>query len=174
MPPTNLNLYSPFSMLGTVGGVSTLTRLGNTTAYTAGDEVSDVASSSANPWVFANAALASGTGGRITKVRLMASDPLCVSAVFRLYLFNAAPTMVGDNLAYALLASEYTSRSGYIDIGPLVTSVGTGVAEINQDLSMDYVCAAASTSLYGVLVIQNAYTPLNAGTFRLTLTTRRG
>ena len=174
MPPANLNLYAPKSILGTVNSASTLTRLANTTAYTAGDEVSDVASSSAHPWVFTNAALANGTGGRIAKVRLQASDPLCVSAIFRLYLFDTAPTMVGDNLAYALLAAEYTARKGYIDIGPLVTSVGTGVAEISQDLGMDYVCAAADTALYGVLVVQSAYTPLSAGTFRCELTVRRG
>lgn len=173
VPVVESSSVAPFSILGTIDGVATLTRLANTTAYTAGDEVSDVASSSAHPWVFANAGLANGGSGRITKVRLQASDPLCVSQIFRLYLFDTAPAMVGDNLAYALLGSEFAIREGFIDIGPMVTSVGTGVASIDHDVGKDYVCAAASTSLYGVLVIQNAYSPLSAGTFRLELTVRR-
>lgn len=173
VPVVETSSVAPFSILGTVNAVSTLTRLANTTAYTAGDEISDIASSSAHPWVFANAGLAVGGSGRITKVRLQASDPLCVSQIFRLYLFDTAPAMVGDNLAYALLAAEFAGRDDYIDIGPLITSVGAGVAEMAHDLGKDYVCAAASTSLYGVLVIQNAYSPLSAGTFRLELTVRR-
>ena len=169
----NLPVDGPKEIIGTINGAGFLTRLGNTTAYTAGDEVSDVASSSAHPWVFANSARAVGGAGWITKVRLQSSDPLNVSAIYRLYLFDTAPTQVGDNLAYALLGAEFGVREGFIDIGPMVTSVGTGVASIHQDTRVRYVCAAADTSLYGVLVIQAAYTPLNAGTFYAELTCDR-
>ena len=171
--PVTLPSDGPKEIIGTVNAAGFLTRLGNTTAYTAGDEVSDVASSSAHPFVFSEAGRAAGGAGWITKVRLQSSDPLNVSAVYRLYLFDTAPTMVGDNLAYALLGAEFGVREGFIDIGPMVTSVGAGVASIHQDTRLRYVCAAAGTSLYGILVVQAAYTPLNAGTFYVELTCDR-
>lgn len=160
-------------VIGTVSAVTTLTRLANTTPYTSGDEVSDIASASAHPFIFAGAARVNNGSGWITKVKLGSSDPLNIGAAYRIFIFDTAPTMVGDNLAYALLNSEFAIRETYIDIGPMITSVGAGGSYIDVDTRKRYVCAVADTKLYGILTIQGAYTPLSAGTFQVELTLER-
>lgn len=173
--PVTLPSDGPLEILGTINGVTTLTRQANVTAYLTGDEVSNSSTqASAVPFVFANAGRANGGAGWITKVRIGSSDPLCVGAVFRLYLFDSVPTMVGDTNAYSLLTSEFGIREGGLDVGPLLAGVGAGGgASIHADVRMRYVCAAATSSLWGVLTIQGGYTPLSAGTFQIELTCDR-
>lgn len=162
-------------ILGTVNNLTTLTRPADTAAYTAGDEVSNAtAQGSALPWVFAGAGSGAGGSGYVVRAALSCSDKLNVSAIYRLFLYSSAPTMVGDNAAYNLLKAEFPGRIGYVDIGPMVTAVGASSdsAFTDVDLRKSYQCAA-DANLYGVLVVQGAYTPLSAETFQLSLTVER-
>lgn len=164
------------AILGTVNAATSLTRPADANAYTAGDEVSDsVTQASAHWWVFTNAASGAGGGGYITKIRMSCSDKLNVGVLYRLFLYGATPTMVGDNAAYNLLKSEFPTRVGFFDLGPMVTGVGAGSdsAFIDLDVRKAYQCVSTDRNLYGVLVIQGAYTPVSAETFQLSITVER-
>ncbi len=139
----------------------TFTRPNTATQYAAQDEVSNNATqASAVPLHFANVAAANAGTGYLVKAVLEFSRNVVTNAVFRLWLFNAAPTMVGDNLAYSLLHSERAARVGYVDFALLTEGGSSDCAEgLDDGLRLAFKCGAASRDLWGVLVAKAAYTP---------------
>lgn len=167
--------------IGAVGGdtvavSATFARPANTTAYAANDEVSNNATqASAAPMTFAGCARVNAGSGYVTKVRLFTDNKTVTNGTFRLWLFNATPTMVGDNAAYALLYAERAAHVGYVDL-TLQTEDGTastGAQAIDATVRIPFVCAAASTALYGILLAKGAYTPASGQNLYVELTLER-
>lgn len=148
-------------------------RPADTDAYAAQDEVSTttVAGTTA-PLQFEGAARAKGGDGWIVKAVLECSSPTVANGVFRLWLFNAAPTMFGDNAAYQLDAADIAKRVAYVDLALITEGTGSDAAyALDDGLRTAFKCAADSRDLWGVLVAKGAYVPTSGETFTVTLVT---
>lgn len=163
------------SHLGEVGGrkveVSTeITRPADTTAYAAGDSV-NTSTSAATVITFANFARISGGTGYITKVRI-ATDKKSITPRFRLHLFNASPTLVNDNAAFARYYADESKRIGYVDLPAMFTPSDTSNSTLSEaqdaTIRIPFV-AVAGRAIYGVLETLDAFTPASGEKFNVTL-----
>jgi hypothetical protein len=138
---------------------ATFTRPNTTPTYTGGDVVT------ANPaaiMTFANMARANGGGGRILNITLVQGSNQATKAAFELWLFRATMSMDADDAAFTPTDAEL---GNHVETIPLTTvAVGDATAGDNGNcvhstgpLHIGYVCDGADTSLYGVLVVRNAY-----------------
>ena len=152
---------------GALVGVD-FTRPADTTAYAAKDVVGPAVTANLT---FANVARVNGGSGIITKARVVTSQSANVAS-YRLYLYHTAPVAIADNSPFPLLLANRANRVGFIDIGPMATE-GAGsdcaAAQNNWD-RMTFKCAAGSRTLYGILVTQTVFTPANAQTYYVELT----
>ncbi len=148
------------------------TRPANTTTYAAGDVLAE-STSAATILTFANAARAVGGGGVIQNAVMVDSAAETLKPSIELYLFDTAPAMENDNEAWAPTDAEMEKCLGVIVFDGTATGkfkAGSGNGVVAADaLSLSYQCAAASTSLFGIAVVRNAYVPVSAEkfTFRL-------
>lgn len=156
---------------GSVDGSTTMTRPADTTAYTSGDEISNSATQAlAKPWVFADVARENGGAARIRVVSMFSSNNVTLAPL--LWLFNALPTMVGDNAGYSHVAAD-DGKFVLARTLPMISTTAVGSKRVNQVVSgasvADLVlCAPNDRNLYGVLTTP-AYTPISAETFKLTM-----
>lgn len=142
----------------------TKTRPADTATYAAGDVVAE-STSAATVWTFANMARGAGLGGVIQSAVLISSlAPPTLKGEFELYLFDTTLTTQNDNVAWA--PSDAESKT-FIAMIPFSTAnyrsfgANNGGYVLNA-LGISYACAAAATSLFGILVARNAYVPGNA------------
>lgn len=148
------------------------TRPADTTAYAANDEVSNsTTQASAEALNFANVAKGPTGSGYVVGGKLVTSGDTVASGSFRLWLFTAAPTMVGDNAPYGLLNSEREEIVGYLDftLETEDTTAGDTAVAFNHASRIPFQCALGDADLYGVLVAEAAYTPGNAQTYYVEL-----
>ena len=102
----------------------------------------------------------------ITDVDLMINLAAVTSgmASFRLHLYNATPpSALGDNAAWDLPSGDQTAYLGYIDMGTPVdvgSSLFVQTSGVNKKVRM-----GATSSLFGYLVTNGAYTPASATTY---------
>lgn len=144
---------------------ATFTRPANQTPYTAGDVVG---TADANI-TFANV-LPSAQNFIITGVTLR----IDVNAVpagmggFKLYLYNANPAVIADNAAYNLPAADRGKLIGVIQL-EAPTDIGDTLWSQTDNINLNG--KLLTTSLYGILVTDIAYTPSNAAVKTITLYT---
>lgn len=145
------------------------TRPADTTAYTAGDAISN---STSAPTIisFANASTATGTGGIITGITISKSTAATGGARFRLYLYSTSVTAVNDNTAFAQTFANTEYMVAVQDFTLISTGTNTAFATENG-LYIPYQCVA--TTLYAHLAVIENYTPGNAEQFRIVLHTIR-
>lgn len=133
-----------------------------TTAYTAGDQVGTL-------FTFANAALATGGTGRITKVRLI--DAADIIGSYDLAVFNTSVTLASDNAAFSVSDGDSLLCEAVI---PLTGAYDLGNNHFAQalNISVPYTCAA--TSLFGALICREGHTFFGAvGNLQLVLDVER-
>lgn len=139
----------PVGLSSTVVDV-TITRPADTNAYAAKDAVSN-STSAPTILTLTNAASHVGGNGYVVKVRAFTNSATAMlGAVFRLHLYNEAPTAVNDNAQFALLWANRTKRVGFIDLPALATE-GTGsdaAAALWVDLPLHFDCASNDRNLY--------------------------
>lgn len=143
---------------------ATYTRPANTTQYTANDALSDSTTAPtaltfgpasdvrANGWLVGARCIDSVTGATLPQLRL--------------FLFNASPTAINDNAAFTLSDALALTCIGYLDFITFVTIDDTGggslnsisIASVNQPI-------AVNQTLYGLVKVLNAYTPISAEVF---------
>jgi len=178
---TSVTLNAGSNYIGFISGdlvesEAGFTRPSNTTAYTAGDIVSNSTTATAL-MVFANAGRANGKGGYITKARLDTSKKDWASAM-RLWLYTkseANVTIQVDNLPKATTYANADLAVGFIDFPVTAdeadTTNSTGAHAFQPlNVPLAYLCDTADTALYGVLTDQTGATPASAQTFRVYLT----
>jgi hypothetical protein len=114
-----------------------------------------------------------GDTGYVVKATLR-FDVAAVSvtnAVFRLWLFTAAPTMVGDNVAWPLLTADLANAVGYVDFALITEGAGSsGAYGLDDGLRLAFKCGVASKDLYGILIAKAAFTPITSTVVTASLT----
>jgi hypothetical protein len=155
----------------TVHRSSTITRPADTTAYAAGDAMTD---STSAPTVasITNAARNSGWSGVITSAKLIDSGAPATAGEFEVWIFDTTFTADNDNSAFTPTDAECLTVVRIIPFPSYNSYVGTasGNRVYQADsFSQEFVCGATTTSLFWALVCRNAYTPISAETFTLRL-----
>lgn len=141
---------------------ATFTRPNNTDAYTANDLVANsVTAGSVVPLTFQ---MTSG-GGFLRQISLHKTDVSVTNAAFRLWMFDASPTMAnGDNGAFAMSSPAFTTLLGTIDVTiDQVFGDAVGFARIDRGLWVP-------NTFYGLLEARGAYTPAAQEIFTAALT----
>lgn len=156
--------------------VANFTRPSDTTAYAAGDLVANsTTSGSVVPLSFANAVRTAGDCLRIERVRVEKSGTSLTSASFRLHLFEASPTpTVGDNGVYnnagALATNNILNHAGTFPVTMLWSgsdgAMGIGTPTTGSGATA---CPTSGTSLFGLLEVTAAYTPVSGEVFYVVL-----
>lgn len=149
--------FVPASDTGPAIALDSLTRQDNTTAYQAGEIICAMAGDplAPVPLVF-TAARANGGTGQILRAVCMSPTVDAGLDTILLYLFTAAPTMADDNAAFA------TALTNCIGVIPLTLQPAIASGTIWQSaagVQFAYACAAAATTLWGVAVAGDGWTP---------------
>jgi hypothetical protein len=168
--PDPLSLLRPVSKIVT----ASYTRPADTTAYTAGDVLAD-STSSATILTFANVARANGLGFLVDGVTVAYSGAPATKPDLELWLFDTSITMQQDNAIFNPADADVAkclgvvplSGSGAIIASPLANS-GNMVQHI-ATIVKSRAAAAATTSIFGVVVVRSAYTPTSAESFTFRL-----
>ena len=155
-----------------------VTRPEDTTQYGAGDVIADSASA-ASVLVFPRCSSDGGRGGCIRSAMLVDSSAEATKLNADLFLFNAEPESYGnDNEAFAPTDAEMLTCVAVIALDGTTAanlSIGNGNVVIqNKTIAIPFVTALTDTSLYGVLVARNTYTPVSAEAFRVRLGIEQG
>lgn len=149
----------------------TITRPANTTQYADGDGVSTATTGTI--LTFAGVGVGTKLGGKITGVTMHKTDQDTTSAAFDLYLFDTTVAGAGfeDNVAIAITDAEWQTGVGFVAfVAADWRNVVTGDIYNKTNLELGYQCASSDTSLYGVLVARDTYTPASAEVFTIRLT----
>jgi hypothetical protein len=155
-----------------------VTRPNDTTQYAAGDVVSAAVGAAIT---FADASRFPsghiGRGGTIVGATIVDSANQGTGADFRLYLFTSPPTVANDNAPFAPTDAQLndcvavltlTAASHSFVVNTASGAAGNRIYELSAQARPFYL-PDASTSLYGVLTVTNAYTPVAQETFTITL-----
>lgn len=148
------------------------TRPSDTTAYASGDTISE-STSVATVWTFASCARFTGGSGIIAKATIADGAYVAATLQAELWLFNATVTADQDNAVFTPTDAELLTLQAVIPIniayvGDATAGVGGNVQLTSGTVNMPFKCNA-DASLYGVLVARNAYVPVSAETFGVTL-----
>ena len=136
---------------------ATQTRPANATAYTAGDVVGE---DPGENLTFSNV-LTNAAGIFVISSATLEIDVAAVPAGmggFRLHLYDAAPTVIVDNIAYDLASGDRAKYLGYIVLNTPV-DLGTTLWSQTDNINLTGKLAAASTTIYGILQTLGGYTP---------------
>lgn len=166
------------SFLGKVGYIvyatsATITRPSGTPTYAINSVISNSASA---PVVMTFAGVGRIAQGSVslTKARFT-TDQSANTTQFRLWLFNAAPTAINDTSPFTVLYADADKRIGYIDF-PACATEGSGsdcAYAMWKDIPIDFRCASASTTIYGILETKTAFTAAAGQNFHIALVFRQ-
>lgn len=169
----------------TVKSSDSITRPSNTTAYTAGDVISDVTTN--DHFTFNGVTDGTTNTGTIMSLRINSSANVATKPDLELWLFHTDVAEVADNGAFAPTDGEMLTVVGVIDI-PLanflvgIATVGAAgnTVQVINDINMPFVTTKAANDtaekrgvLYGQLVHRASYTPVSAEVFTVELTIAR-
>lgn len=154
------------------GGYTTVptaskTRPANATAYAIGQVVAE-STSAATVWTFTNCVRANGGTGTLLGVLLTDSAKQGTLPQFNLWLFNASPTVQNDAAAFAPSTADLAKVVAVVNLSSFTAGNANGVLQATE-LNRPFKCGASTTSLFGVLVAANAYTPVSGEAFGITL-----
>lgn len=130
----------------------TLTRPANTTPYTLGDCIADVAAAQLK---FTDVAIAALGGVRIDNITAYTNDTGLAGKSLRINFYNAAPTTpIADNSPMTVDVANSSKRKGVVPI-----SFGTGIyASVASELYSNLVLNPVDKSIY-IQVETDAFTP---------------
>lgn len=150
----------------------TITRPNNTTAYAAGDVISEVTTN--DHFTFTQSAYGKGYGGTlkgsIDFARMMIQSNQSTKPDLELWLFSQDIAEVADNGAFAPTDAEILTL---IDVIPFATAdwyVGLSGAGASGNIvltanNLGIIVPSTAGSIYGQLVVRNAYTPIASEVF---------
>lgn len=144
------------------------TRPADTTAYAAGDAVSN-STTAPTALSFSSVVPSTAKAGRVIGSRVLKDGATATNATFTLYLFSSSPTATNDNTALALV---WANRASFIGKTPQMTMVSdgsVGSSTPSNDISIPFTPTA--TTIYGLLQVNGAYTPANGENFRVEIMT---
>jgi hypothetical protein len=146
------------------------TRPADTTAYAAGDVIGPAATANL---AFAGCSRIAAGSGVILSALVRDDANVATKPTLELWLFSAAPTAVADNAAFAPTEAELDTLIAVIPFADVyVGNAGAGAAgdSVQQSAGVNRAFKlGAGTTIYGVLVVRNAYVPVNAEKFNVKL-----
>lgn len=152
----------------------TFARPNDTTTYTVGDVLAD---STGTPAIlkFKDVVPSPGASGCIQQATIaIATSVAALQPDLQLYLYDSPFTLQGDNVAFAASADQITRLIAIIafPVGSMVvTNAGVGIAGNvvcnAQGLVIPFNTTNSDTSLYGHLVVRNAYIPVAVTPFTI-------
>jgi hypothetical protein len=147
------------------------TRPANTTQYAVGDVVEDNVTDS---FVFTNVVQNNGGSGYIMEAMLIDSANQSTKLLCDLWLFSVVPTVPDDNVTFGISDSELLKLVAVVQLSENFTANSAAGASGNTVFSSRipptlFSCDSASTSLFGVLVANNTYTPVSGESFTVFL-----
>ena len=136
---------------------ATITRPDNATQYAAGDVVgtnpaTNITFNNVMPMVDAHFYIVG------VKLEIVKNAVPANMSSFTLHLFDAAPTAIVDNSAWALLAADASKYLGSIDIN-LPEDLGETLISFKDEVNMKRKLISSSQAIYGQLVTNGNYTP---------------
>lgn len=142
---------------------ATVTRPSNTTAYTAGDALSNSTSApTSGGFTLSNAAAASGEGGIITDAVIVSSNAPATPLRGEIWLFDGAATNINDNDAFALSDADALLCLGKIPFALTVEAGNNSHAHV-KGLNIGYHCVGSANLRFLVRVL-HAYIPASGET----------
>ena len=146
-----------------------ITRPANGTAYAAGDVVSEVTTNDHFSFLESNrpGTKTKQLGGSISTARLHSSANQATKMDAELWLFYADIAEVADNLAFAPTDAEMLTLIGVIDF-PVANwkagkgTVGAGGNAVCEAFNLGLAYKGSTGTLFGQLVVRNAYTPVTS------------
>ncbi len=149
------------------------TRPADTTTYTAGDIASN---STSLPVVLTFNDVLKDNCGSIQHAMLLDSANQTTLLDSELWLFTTAPAATNDNSAVAFTDAELAFLVGIIDfavadgkVGLATSGAGGNSVNVQASLGIPIKSPTVSNTLYGVLVVRNAYIPVSGEIFTITL-----
>lgn len=137
-----------------------VTRPADTTAYAAGDAISNSTTApTTGGFTLTGAARKSGGSGIITDVIVTSSNDPATRLAGELYLFNQSVTNINDNAAFAVSDTEIKTCVGVVPFS-FFDAGNNGLAHMTG-LNILFTCSG-SADLRFLLRARNAYTPANA------------
>jgi hypothetical protein len=161
-----------------VFATQTITRPADTTAYAAGDQVAD-STSAPTVLTFTHMSRYPTARGSIKKVSILSSAYVATAPDFELWLFDTTMTPNNDNAAFAPTDAVVATRVAIIPVNIAFVGNATAGAGGNQVLESDpeveyhYRTAEGTNSLFGCLVVRNAYVPVSGEIFTIQITAER-
>ena len=154
---------------------ATFTRPSDTTAYAAGDVVCN-STSAPVIMTFANAVSSAHASSILQQALLIDSGNETTKLDCELWLFDTTVVMDNDNAAFTPTDAEMLTLVAVIPFSSSAWKQGTAgtggnCANDQQNLGIPINVAdgTQNTSLYGILVARNAYTPISAEVFTFKL-----
>lgn len=146
------------------------TRPSDTTAYAAGDVVSNSTSSTTLLSISGCARVNAGSGYIVGAT--VVTNTKSLTPRIRVHVFNASnPTVSVDNSALQEKYADISKRLGYFDMPAMTTGTDTTNSDmsraVNFSLRFPFVCAASSTTLYFLFETLDAFTPTSGEKFTL-------
>ena len=137
-----------------------VTRPADTTAYAAGDAISNSTTApTSGGFTFTGAARKSGGSGIITDVVVTSSNDPATRLSGEVWFFNQAVTNINDNAAFAVSDTEIKTAVGCVPFS-LFDAGNNGYAHLTG-LNILFTCSG-SADLRFLLRARNAYTPASA------------
>lgn len=145
---------------------ASVTRPSDTNAYAANDVLSN-STSSPTILTFADVVAANGGKGQITGGTLVIDQASTPS--IRLLLFHgAAPTAINDNAAFAPSDADAAKCFGWLDFDTYQAGSGN---TIYQDFTklLQFQCGTSLKNIYGIPIVQGAFTPASGAVYTFAL-----
>ena len=166
--PTVKSLVDSNALLTTQGtsyeSLVFINRPANTTAY----PINSVIGNSTNAIITFQNMGAVGRDTYFTDCRLSIQSSTILTGMtsFRLHLYNASPVVLLDTATWDFATADITRYLGYIDIGSIL-DFGSNLWLQSDIINIKRRCI--STSVFGFLVTNGAFTPTSGLVFNITL-----
>lgn len=152
---------------------ATLTRPANTTAYAAGDEVTDVGGAILT---FSGCARLAGGSGILDSITIIDGANAATDPQLDAFVFDTTSTPQADNAAFAPSDAVMNTLVGAVSMGTAIAGDSGASGNLlfqQRNLCLPFVCGPGSTSLFARLVARNAYTPTSGEVFTVRLGVRQ-
>jgi hypothetical protein len=153
----------------TVKVAGTVTRPANATTYHVRDVIGTAVTANIS---LANIARINGGTGMIFKVRVVCDVNQTLKPSLEVWLFDVAPAAAADHAAFAPTDAAMLNVQAVIPlpnsyVGNAGAAAAGNIILISDTVPFSFKCSAGSKNLTAVLVVTNAYIPVDADVFTL-------
>ena len=146
--------------------ISSVTRIANTTTYTANTGWCLLTSSCVTVFSWTGICRANGGNSLLTNIGIYSSANPTLKLSGVLWLFNTTPgTVISDDATFNVAATDFANLvGGSLNGIPFTLATSQASGATNSGVSLTGInaqvqCAAGATTLYGMVEVTNAYIP---------------